>query len=156
MEIERKFLVKNMPDLSGIIPVRYERYYLKRDGGVEERIQKKNDKYEYEFKKEVSGLERTVDKKSITESEFNDLKNKAEGNLIRDSYQVSLRPNISIKIYHGRFDGLIRAEVEFDSLDSAKDYIPETWMGEEITDSPLGRDSRLLGLSEQEFKSLII
>lgn len=36
-EIERKFFVKEMPDLKGIKPLVYERYFLKKNG-METRI----------------------------------------------------------------------------------------------------------------------
>ncbi len=153
MEIERKFLIKDIPDLSSITPVRYERYYIKRAPGFEERIQKKDDVFEYEIKKEISNLERTKDKRIITEKEFNAFKNQVTESIIRDSYKIN--STISIKKYYGKFVGLVRAEVEFDSIEKAKNFVPEVWMGKEITDSPLGRDAKLLDLSEGDFKSLI-
>lgn len=153
MEIERKFLVKNIPDLSNITPIRYERYYLKRGDGIEERIQKKGEIFEYEIKKEVSKLERTANKKIITEEEFDKLKQNSSESILRDSYKLS--NNLSIKIYHGRFEGLIRAEIEFETVELAKVYQSESWMGDEITDSPLGRDSKLLDLSDPEFHKLL-
>lgn len=153
MEIERKFLIAQMPDLSNKSPMRYERYYLKRDNGIEERIQKKGDLFEHELKKEISSLERTKDKKEISEQEFEKMKTGASEAIIRDGYKID--DQVSIKIYHGKFKGLKRAEVEFDSRDEATAYIPESWMGKEITDSPLGRDSALLDLSAEEFQKLI-
>ena len=41
---------------------------------------------------------------------------------------------------------------EFTSKENANKFTPPSWMGEEITDTPLGRDSRLLDLTEEEFK----
>lgn len=153
VEIERKFLVKNIPDLSSITPVRYERYYIKREPGFEERVQKKDEVFEYEIKKEISNLERTKEKKIISEEEFEKLKQNANEAIVRDGYKIDDRT--SVKIYHGRFEGLQRAEVEFGSVEEAGIYVPEKWMAEEITDSPLGRDTRLLDLTEEEFKNLI-
>lgn len=46
-EIERKFYVKKMPDLSGIQPLFYERYFLKSTAGEEIRISKVNNSYKY-------------------------------------------------------------------------------------------------------------
>ncbi|MEN9921948.1 MAG: hypothetical protein RL097_224 [Candidatus Parcubacteria bacterium] len=153
MEIERKFLIKAMPDLLGITPVRYERYYLKREAGVEERIQKKGTKFEHEKKTLISTLERTREKREISEEEFLRLKKEAGEAIVRDGY--GLGNNTSIKIYHGRFEGLLRVEIEFATKEDALAYKPEQWMGDEITASPLGRDSTLLDLSESEFLSLV-
>ncbi len=160
MEIERKFLVTALPDISGEPPIRYERYFLKDADGVQERIQKKGDTYELEIKRALPGADSFVshekEKHSITKEKFESLKQGKESNgIIRDGYLISENPEISIKIYHGRFEGLVRAEVEFPSIESAETYTPEPWMGEEITNSPLGMDARLLHLTSDEFKSLL-
>ncbi len=62
-EIERKFFIKEFPSLEGLEPLHYERYFLERENGTETRIQKVDDKYFYEHKTEISGLERTREKK---------------------------------------------------------------------------------------------
>lgn len=153
MEIERKFLVKNLPDLSGIEPVYFERYYLSIANGIEERIQKTNDRYSYEKKTIVDELSRATEKKDITKEEFEKLKDGSTKVIIRNSYELS--PNMSIKIYHGDYEGLIRAEIEFSSIEEANAYTSEAWMGKEISESPLGRDSRLLELNGDSFKKLL-
>lgn len=153
MEIERKFLIKIKPDISGVIPVHYERYYLKRSEGVEERIQKKGTIFEHEKKIVISTLERTREKREIPEEEFLRLKKRAGEVIVRDGYELG--NGTSIKIYQGRFEGLMRAEIEFATKEDAIAYEPEKWMGHEITASPLGRDSTLLDLSDSEFASLI-
>jgi CYTH domain-containing protein len=152
-EIERKFLVRDMPELSGITPVRYERYYVRRDDTVEERVQKKGDVYEYERKEKISPLERTREKRTVSVEEFLHLKKDAGECIIRDSY--ALDKNLSLKIYHGRFEGLVRAEIEFRSTEEALAYHPSHWMGKEITTSPLGKDSALLSLTDEEFHALL-
>ena len=58
---------------------------------------------------------------------------------------------ISIKKYLDQYDGLIRAEVKFNSIDEMNSYKIESWMGAEITNSPLAFDKYLSKLSEQEF-----
>ncbi len=153
MEIERKFLVKELPDLSGLHRIRFERYYLSISDTIEERIQKTNKGYSYEKKVAIDNLSRSTEKKEISEGEFEKLKSSSSSAIIRDSYALST--NVSIKIYRGTYEGLVRVEVEFSSKDEADSYIPETWMGHEITNSPLGRDSRLLKLDADTFSKLI-
>lgn len=153
MEIERKFLVNEMPDLSGIEPVHFERYYVHISDDIEERIQSTNGKYSYEKKVALDNLSRSTEKKEITQEEFEKLRDKSSNAIIRDS--LSLSPAISIKVYHGAYEGLVRAEVEFSSKAEADNYTPEAWMGHEITNSPLGRDSRLLQLDNDTFLKLI-
>lgn len=155
IEIERKFSVKKLPNLSGIIPISYERYYLKIEPALEERIQKKGDTFEHGIKQTLSDLSRTTTKTEITEHEFEFLKKQTLKSVLRESYCILENPKLSIKIYHGDHEGLIRAEVEFSSEKEAKNFVPYGWMGEDITNNPLGRDSRLLQLSSAEFKELL-
>lgn len=154
-EIERKFFVKHLPDLSNIAPIHYERYFLRRDGRVEERITKSGDRYTYEYKVGISRLERTRDKKVITKEEFEQLKLSASEVIERDRYDISDNPKISIQIYIGKFEGLIRAEVEFPSEEAAKAFVPLEWMGEEMTGLPVARDSELLGISSEGLQQYI-
>ena len=154
-EIERKFFIKEMPDLSHIKPLHYERYFLKRGDGVEERISKVNGKCFYEKKSEVSDLERTREKKEITPEEFEDLKQSASAAIVRERYDISSSPKISIQIYHGQFEGLVRVEVEFSSQEEACAFQPLPWMGQEMTGLPIARDAKLLNLSVDEFKRFV-
>ena len=57
----------------------------------------------------------------------------------------------SIKVYKGKYAGLIRAEFEFESEKEAKAFEKPDWVGTEISNSPLGRDSRLSNLCKEDF-----
>lgn len=154
-EIERKFLVREMPDLSNAAPIPYERYFFANTVGSEERVQKKGETYEWEKKVAVSALVSKKEKRIISKDEFESYKAKAVSGIERENYLLSSGPEISLKVYHGEYEGLARVEVEFKSEEDAKSYEPEDWMGEEITDSPLGRDSKLIQLTKQEFQRLL-
>lgn len=154
-EIERKFYVKRMPDLTLIKPLQYERYFLQRGEGIEIRISKVDNTYKYEKKIEISNIERTRESKEISKEEFEELKKEASESIIRERYNISDKPNIAIQVYHGRFEGLVRAEVEFESEKEALDFVPLDWMGEEMTGLPIARDSRLIDLTENEFRSYL-
>ncbi len=154
-EIERKFFVKKLPDLSSIQPLHYERYFLKRSDGEEERISKVNDRYFYEKKNEVSNLERSREKKEISSIEFEKLKQGVGDALIRERYDVSENPKVSIQIYHGKHEGLVRAEVEFISEEEANAFQPLDWMGREMTGLPIARDAKLLDLTAEEFRNFL-
>lgn len=154
-EIERKFLAKSIPDLSGKECISYERYLLKIKADFEERIQKKGDNYEKEVKFKTSDLSRETEKQEISKEDFDFLKKSASKSIIRDSYKISDSPNITIKIYHGDYEGLVRVEVEFSSEEDAKNFQPSDWMGKEITYTNLGKDSKLIQLSKKEFRDLL-
>ncbi len=154
-EIERKFLIKSLPDLSQSRCISYERYFLSNDPGFEERIQKKGEDYEIERKFKISDLSRKTEKQPISKEGFELLKKSVSRSIIRDSYDISSSPRITIKIYHGDHEGLVRAEVEFTSEEEAKSFVPPDWMGEEITNTKLGRDSELVKLSQEEFEDIL-
>ncbi|MBU1110867.1 hypothetical protein KKB83_04595 [Patescibacteria group bacterium] len=154
-EIERKFLVEKLPDLSDKDSVSYERYFLKIEADFEERIQRKGDKYEKEKKFKTSDLSRKTEKQEISKRDFDVLINSASKSIIRESYKISDNPEVTIKIYHGDYEGLTRAEVEFSSEDEAKNFQSYDWMGKEITNTQLGKDSKLIQLNQKEFKDLL-
>ncbi len=150
LEIERKFLLSTLPDVNGIAPIEYERYFLERGNGVETRVQKKGNKYTYEKKIEKEGIGRErAEEREISEEEFNTLKKTASKAILRTRYDTS--PLIAIQVYHGDYEGLIRYEVEFNTVEEAQAFVPEPWLGKEITNSPLGRDGKFLDLSREEF-----
>lgn len=154
-KFSRKFLVKLLPDLTRYPVIHYERYFLKLDDRLQIRIQSRNDEYELEEVDEHSELERSINKKELTEDEFEEMKQKAVAYINRDSYLVSEKPIISVKVYHDRFEGLIRVEVDFSNKEEAANFIPLKWFGKEITNSSLGKDRKLLKLSKQEFLQAI-
>lgn len=155
MEIERKWLVKELPNLEGKESIRYERYFIYNKNGIELRIQKKGDKFQIERKVLKTELSREEEKLVITEEEFNVLKSLTTLSIIRDSYIIQNSPEISLKIYHDQFEGLVRVEVEFENEDEAKKFEPLEWFGNEITESDLGKDSKLINLTNEKFKELI-
>lgn len=154
-EIERKFLINKLPNLKGKTKEEFERYYFFRGNGIEIRIQRINITYEFERKVRKSKLGSRIYKFPISREEFEYFKPKNSDSIIRDNYKISVNLNVSVKIYHERFEGLVRVEVEFNTEKEANKFTPLDWMGREITNSPLGRDSRLLDLSDKEFNELI-
>ena len=150
MEIERKYLVKQPPDLSAVVCREMERYYLSSNEDEEIRIQRVDQSYSYERKVKTSKNGRTKELHAITKTVFDELKQSASRAIVRSSYDLG--HNLSIKIYHDTYEGLMRAEKEFANEKEANACQPEPWMGPEITESPLGRDSRLLTLNQTQFK----
>ncbi|MBI2055444.1 MAG: hypothetical protein HYT42_00985 [Candidatus Sungbacteria bacterium] len=155
LEIERKFFVLKIPDLTALKSISDERYYLYSGNGVELRFQARGDKYELERMSENGNLSRSQEKIKITKEEFEVLKPLGKGPIIRESYLISESPQITIKIYHGKFEGLVRAEVEFKSLEEAKKFQPPDWLGKEMIDSPVARDANLVSMDEEEFRKSI-
>lgn len=154
-EIERKFLVKELPDLSKIKPVKQERYYIKQELDKQVRIQRKDNSYEMESKNYLGPLQYEKVKQTISKDTFEMYKKGCQKGIFRDSYLICVKPIITIKQYHGDYEGFTRVEIEFDTLEQACTYNLPNWIGKEITNTPLGLDSELLKLNKKEFKKCL-
>lgn len=154
-EIERKYLIKQMPNLKTIKPIRYERYYINNNIDNQIRVQKKDEKFELETKIKISDIEYKKEKKEITEQEFLKLIKECKKVIIRDSYLINEKPNTTIKIYQGTYKGLIRAEIEFNNECEYNNFeIPE-WFGKDITNTELGMDAKLIKLDRKGFLEIL-
>jgi len=144
MRLTRRFIIQSLDGVNVNNPIRYERYYINDNL----RIQSKRNVFE----KEILDKDNVViEKTNISEEEFNKLKKLAYSKIIRDSYLYLDDDRISIKKYLDKYEGLIRVEAKFNSIDEMNSYNMESWMKEEITNSPLAFDKYLSKLTEQEF-----
>ncbi len=153
--ITRKFLVKDLPDLSNIKKDIYDRYYLYNKNSIVIRVQKINEDFELERKVNESDLVRDGTTIKITKDEFDVLKLYSQQHIQRESYQLQENPRIVLRVYHGEYEGLIRAEVNFSSEDDANSFESLDWFDREITGNPLAQDGYLLQLSKEEFQKLL-
>ncbi len=144
-KLTKRFITSSLDNLNLSMPIRYERYYI----SDTLRIQKKGNTYEKEILNENNTVTR---KENISESEFLFLKENAYSKIIRDSYLYLDDKRVSIKKYLGDYQGLYRVEVTFTNKKEENSYQKETWMGQEITKSPLAFDKDLSKLSKEEFK----
>lgn len=144
-KLTKRFITSSLDNLNLSMPIRYERYYI----SDTLRIQKKGNTYEKEILNENNTVTR---KENISESEFLSLKENAYSKIIRDSYLYLDDKRISIKKYLGDYQGLYRVEVTFTNKKEENSYQKETWMGQEITKSPLAFDKELSKLTKDEFK----
>lgn len=143
--LTKRYIAESIDGLALSNPIRYERYYI----NANLRVQKKGNRYQKEVLDDQNNI---LEKAEITKDEFSKIKEKAYMKIIRDSYLYLNDNRISVKRYLGRHKGLLRAEVSFNSVDEEKNYTKESWMGKEITQSPLAFDKELSKLSVSEFK----
>lgn len=132
MEIERKFLVRKLPNLDMYSFHEIEQAYLCTEPVV--RVRKEDDNY-YMTYKAKGFLEREEYNLPLTEESYLHLLSKADGNVIsKKRYLIEyLTHTIELDIFSGVFEGLIIAEVEFDSRSSAEAFIPPEWFGADVT-----------------------
>lgn len=146
MEIERKFLIKKeqLPEnLSQYPCLHIEQGYLCTDPVV--RIRRQNDEYYLTYKSKGL-LSREEYNLPLTKESYYHLKEKADGIVIcKDRYVIPEKDGLSIEldIFHEAYEGLLLAEVEFSSEETAKSYVPPAWFGEDVTFSSKYHNSTL-------------
>lgn len=145
-KLTKRFIIDSLNNLNLSNPIRYERYYINNNL----RVQSNNNKFEKEILDDNNNVIEII---KISEKDFLELKKGSYSEIIRDSYLFLEDSRISIKKYLGKYIGLYRVEVTFNSIEERDKYIKEDWMGKEITHSPLGFDKELSKLSEDEFKN---
>ena len=144
MEIERKYLIHNLPvDLDQYECRQIEQGYLNTDPVV--RIRKSDDKYTLTYK--GSGLMcREEYNLPLNADAFAHLKEKIDGILIQKKrYLIPLTEKLTIEldVFEGELAPLRLAEVEFETKKEAEDFIPPAWFGEDVTFSSKYHNSTL-------------
>ena len=144
MEIERKFLIKKLPDnLTSYKARKIEQAYLCTDPVV--RVRRDNDDYYLTYKSKGM-IVREEYNLPLTKEAYGHLLAKADGNIItKTRYEIPEKDNLTseLDVFEGKFDGLLLAEVEFASEEEALGYIPPEWFGEDVSNSTKYHNSTL-------------
>ena len=170
MEIERKYLA----DPSGLTLSAYPKKemsqgYLSTDPVI--RIRRSNDNYILTVK---SGglLAREEFETDLTKEQFDRLSAKVEGTFLSktrylipySSADSGIVPDtevpassgreytIELDLFHDALDGLVYAEVEFDSVEEANAFTPPAWFGKEVTEDGSFTNAALSRLSAEEVR----
>lgn len=157
MEIELKFLCAAPADIESWAHTDIEQAYLC-DSPV---IRVRRDGEEYFLTYKSSGLmAREEYNLPLDKASYDHLVKKADTEpLSKTRYKKPIRRTlngvekdltIELDIFHGRLAPLIMAEVEFETEQDAKAYIPEAWFGREVTYEKAYHNSNLIkdGLPE--------
>ena len=144
MEIERKYLIPEIPDNLHITKTReLEQGYLCTAPVV--RIRKDNDIYELTYKSRGLMVRQEYNL-PLTKEAYEHLRKKVDGRLItKTRHEIPLddRHKIELDIFHGDLAPLILAEVEFADEDEANQFTPPKWFGEDVTFSSRYHNSNL-------------
>ena len=138
-EIERKFLVRKLPDKVEDFPhAQIEQGYLALAAdGVQVRLRKAGESLSLTYKRnqEDAREEREI---TLTPEQFAILwPATAERRLSKTRYDIPLSHLvIEIDVYHGRHEGLIVAEVEFADKAEARAFQPPDWLGDDVSHDP--------------------
>jgi len=146
-EIERKFLVEHLPENLQQYPSTeiIQGYLAITEDGSEVRLRKKGDSY-FQTVKSGFGLQRGEAEIEISRDQFDQLWSMTEGKRIEKArYEIDYSGRkIELDIYSGILEGLIVAEVEFDSIELAKSFAPPGWFGREVTEDERFKNRNLV------------
>ena len=135
MEIERKFLIKRPIENYKDYPCReIEQAYLSLEPEI--RVRRDNNDYYLTYKSNGE-LSREEYNLLLTQDSYNRLLQKSDGNIIsKKRYMIPIEGSelvVELDIFEGKFDGLILAEVEFETVYDANNFNPPSWFGKEVT-----------------------
>ena len=138
MEIEKKFLIAKMPDLSKFTCHEIEQAYLNRNTVF--RIRKWDDKYIFTYKTKHDRADNLIVNTEIEEeipkSAYLHLRDKADNYYIsKTRYIIPLEDGLKgeLDVFHGRLEGLTFIEVEFPSEEAALSFKAPDWFGADVS-----------------------
>jgi CYTH domain-containing protein len=137
LEIERKFVVDQPPDSESLSrSTSIEQGYLAVDAdGTEVRIRRKGDRCSQTIKK-GEGLSRLESEITLSSDQFDALWPLTGGHrLEKVRFEIPFGGLvIELDVFKGDLEGLIVAEVEFESVEQSGRFEPPDWFGKEVTE----------------------
>ena len=145
-EIERKFLVRKLPENFMTFPHAdiCQGYLAIAPGGVQVRLRKAGEKHSLTYKR-GRGEAREEREIALTPEQFAMLWPGTEGKrLTKTRYKVPLGSHVvEIDVYSGKHVGLVVAEVEFESVQAARDFRAPDWLGKDVSHNARYSNQRL-------------
>ena len=137
MEIERKFLIKDLPEnLNQYAFHTLEQGYLNTDPVV--RVRREDDDFYLTYKGK-GFLAREEYNLPLNVEAYAHLVKKSDGNIIRKKrYLIPIGGSgltIELDVFDVPFAPLILAEVEFECIEQAQAFVPPEWFGEDVTEN---------------------
>ena len=145
MEIERKYLIRELPERLEQYPCRQiEQGYLNTDPVV--RIRRTDEQYTLTYKGK-GFMVREEYNLPLNKKAFLHLREKIDGILIKKRrYLIPFETyTIELDVFEGALAPLLLAEVEFETEDEANAFVPPLWFGEDVTFSSAYHNSTLSG-----------
>ncbi len=144
-EIERKFCVQKMPDLTACTGIEISQGYISvGENGPEIRLRRKGERF-YQTVKQGKGVQRTEVEVELSRAQFDTLWLLTAGRrLEKVRYEIPEGVwTIELDVYRGHLKGLVVAEVEFETLDESSRFVPPPWFGREVTDDDRYKNATL-------------
>lgn len=154
-EIEKKYLLKEIPDLINCKYVDIEQSYLNISPDPILRLRKYGNKYYLTYK---SKIKTQYDLNVANEYElpickevYDKLLNKIESNIVKKRrYFITLDNNLiaELDIYDNQLKGFANVEIEFKNEEEYKNFIKPNWFGKDITKEKKFINSNLSTINE--------
>lgn len=148
MEIERKFLVKELPaNLDSYPHVEIEQGYLCTSPTL--RIRRMGDVYWLTVKEKVGSASTAIHNREeefrLSRDSYVQLKAKCDGRMVlKTRYKIPVNGlTAELDIFHGTHEGLRLVEVEFPDTVAADSFVKPGWFGEDVSQDPRYRNSFL-------------
>jgi adenylate cyclase len=137
MEVERKFLIAEPPELDGIEADEIEQGYLAIGVDGEVRLRRRGEHLALTAKL-GAGLSREEAEIELDPEGFEALWPLTEGRRLHKRRHVLPHDDLKIEVdvYQADLEGLLVAEIEFSSEEEARAFDPPAWFGEEVTGDP--------------------
>lgn len=142
MEIERKFTIKELPDLSAFPSKKIIQAYLNTDPVI--RIRREDENYYLTYKGKGL-LAREEYNLPLNQEAFEHLLPKADGIVIaKTRYCIPYEKyTIELDVFENDLAPLIMAEVEFESEEEAHAFLPPAWFLEDVTNDTRYHNSNM-------------
>lgn len=134
-EIERKFLLSELPDWLGECrSERIEQGYLALEAGVEVRLRAAGDARRLTVKR-GDGRSREEVEVELGREQFDELWPLTSGRRVlkRRHFRPIDGGTFEIDVFEGDLEGIAVVEMEFDSEEAADAFAPPEWVGAEVT-----------------------
>ena len=154
MEIERKFKVFALPNLSEYKYHEIEQAYINDDPVI--RVRREDDTYYMTYK--GSGmLAREEYNLPLNKESYDNLSGYTKHRIIsKRRYLIPYGDHtIELDIFKGELEGLVIAEVEFDSVDEANGFTAPDWFSEDVTYDKNYHNSNLCRMDDATLKHLL-
>ena len=144
MEIERKFLTKNIPfDITAYPYKQISQAYISFSPTI--RIRRSDDAYILTVKGK-GHLAREEFELPLTKEAYDRLFEKTEGTpVVKKRYLVPVEGGYTAEVdfYEGELEGLMTTEVEFPSMEAAESFAAPDWFGKDVSEEKAYKNTSL-------------
>ena len=155
MEIERKFLIKKLPNnLLDFESHKIAQGYVSTEPVM--RIRQLDDRFILTIKS-AGLMERIEVEKELTKSEFDDLSTMVNGNVIsKTRYKFPYNEyTVELDIFDGKFKGLVMAEIEFPDKEKAESFSAPDFLSIDVTNDPDFQNSSMIKMTQDQINEFI-